>query len=59
MFKDHPWEEHNLVFVHRWSLIAGSLMQNMSHWEIKSVVSIDGELLYKGVISTGLTAFFN
>ena len=48
VFKDHPLEETNLVFVHMWSLITGSFMQKMSHWEIKSVVTIDNvELLNK------------
>ena len=23
VFKDHSWEHNNMVFVHRWSLIAG------------------------------------
>ena len=48
VFKDQPLEEINLVFVHRWSLISGSFMQKMRNLEIKSVVAIDMELLYKG-----------
>ena len=50
MFKDHTWEENNLVFVQRWSLIAGSFMQKMSYWKINSVVAKDRELLYKGCL---------
>ena len=45
VFNSHQWEESNLVFV---CLIAGSFMQKVSYWEIKSVVAIDRELLYKG-----------
>ena len=48
LFKDHPWEENILVFIHRWSLITGSCMQKMSHSEIKSVFAIDREFLNKG-----------
>ena len=48
VFKDHPWEENNLVFVNRWSLITEPFMQKMSNWEIKSLVVIDRELLNKG-----------
>ena len=48
VFKDHLREENDLVFVHRWSLITGSCMQNMSNWGIKRVVAIDRELLNKG-----------
>ena len=49
VFKDHPWEENNLVFVHMWPLIAGSCMQEMNNWgEFKNVVAIDRELPYKG-----------
>ena len=29
MFKDHPCEVNNLVFVHMWSSITGSLRQKM------------------------------
>ena len=48
MFKDHPWEENNLGFVHKWFLITGSFMQKMGSGENKSVVVIDRELLNKG-----------
>ena len=48
MFKDHQWGVTNLVFVHRWSLIAGSFIQKMSTLEIESVGAIDRELLNKG-----------
>ena len=47
VFKDHPWEESNIVFDYSWSLIAVSFMQKMRNLEIKSVVTIDRELLYK------------
>ena len=50
--KDHPWERNNIVFVHRWSLIAGSFKQNMSNLETKSKVAVDRESLFVG---TGLT----
>ena len=47
VLKDHPWEVNKLVFVHRWSLIAGSFKQKISIWETKSIVAIDRELLFK------------
>ena len=31
-FKDHPWDENNLVFALRWCLIAGSFMQKVSNY---------------------------
>lgn len=46
-----------MVFLHRWSLITLSFMQNMSDWEIKSVVAINRELLNKGGLNTGLNVF--
>ena len=47
VFKDHPWEYYNLVFVHRWSSITGSFMQGLSSWKFTSVVDIDKKLLNK------------
>ena len=44
MFKDHPREENNLDVILGWSLIAGSTMQKMIEWEIKSVVVIDRKI---------------
>ena len=43
VFKDDPWEENNLVFLHRWYLITGYFMQKMSNWDIKGVVTVDRE----------------
>ena len=34
VFKDNPWKENNLVSVHRWSLITGSFVQEMSDLDI-------------------------
>ena len=45
LFKGHPLEEHNLVFLHMCSLIITSFMQKMNNWGIKSVFGIDRELL--------------
>ena len=50
VYKDHPWECNNMVFVHWWSLIAESFMQKMSNWETKSVVAIEIESLFLGVL---------
>ena len=48
VFKDHPLEENNQVFIHRWSFIAGSLMQKMNNREFKIVFAIGREILLKG-----------
>ena len=35
------WEDNTLVFGHTWSLFTGSVMQNMSIVETKSMVAVD------------------
>ena len=57
VYKDHPWEENNKVFVHRWSLIAGSFMHKLGKLEIESVVAIDREMLTNVIFSTDLTVY--
>ena len=44
---NNQWEHDNMVFVHRWSLIAASFMQKRSNWEFKNVVHIERELLFQ------------
>ena len=53
--KNHNWEENNLVFVHRWSIITGLFLHTMSNWVTKSVVLKSGNCYTKVVFSTGLT----
>ena len=33
LLKHHTWEENNLVFAHRWSLITRSFLKKMSNWD--------------------------
>ncbi len=31
-YKDHPWDQQDVVLIHRWSLYAGSTTWIVYHW---------------------------